>query len=78
MTAKQKLDVQLKRAYEPPAKADGTRVLVDRLWPRGVTKEALAIERWIKEPDCIPADEFISKTRSCFICIASKMMTYYR
>lgn len=37
-----------------------------------------AIERWIKEPDCIPADEFIRKTRSCFICIASKMMTYYQ
>jgi uncharacterized protein YeaO (DUF488 family) len=42
-------DIRIKRAYEPPATADGTRILVDRLWPRGVTKEALAIERWIKE-----------------------------
>ena len=49
MAAKQKLDVQLKRAYDPPSSEDGTRVLVDRLWPRGVTKEALAIARWIKE-----------------------------
>jgi uncharacterized protein YeaO (DUF488 family) len=49
MTAKRKLDIRLKRAYEPASREDGRRVLVDRLWPRGVTKEALAIERWIKE-----------------------------
>ncbi len=42
-------DIRIKRAYEPPAKADGARVLVDRLWPRGVTKDALSIERWAKE-----------------------------
>jgi uncharacterized protein YeaO (DUF488 family) len=40
--------IRLKRAYEPAAKADGTRVLVDRLWPRGVTKAAAAIDRWEK------------------------------
>jgi len=42
-------DICTKRAYQPPAPEDGLRVLVDRLWPRGVTKEALAIDRWIKE-----------------------------
>lgn len=42
-------NVRLKRAYEPPAPADGTRILVDRLWPRGVTKAAAAIDRWVKE-----------------------------
>jgi uncharacterized protein YeaO (DUF488 family) len=42
-------DIRLKRAYEPPAPADGTRILVDRLWPRGVTKAAAAIDRWAKE-----------------------------
>jgi uncharacterized protein YeaO (DUF488 family) len=40
--------IRLKRAYEPASKADGTRVLVDRLWPRGVTKAAAAIDRWEK------------------------------
>ena len=42
-------NVRLKRAYEPQAPSDGTRILVDRLWPRGVTKAAGAIDQWIKE-----------------------------
>jgi uncharacterized protein YeaO (DUF488 family) len=42
-------DVKLKRAYDPPAGGDGVRVLVDRLWPRGVKKEAAAIDRWAKD-----------------------------
>ena len=41
--------IQLKRAYEAPAATDGARILVDRLWPRGVTKEALALTEWAKE-----------------------------
>ncbi len=41
--------VKLKRAYEPPAAADGRRILVDRLWPRGVSKAKAAIDGWIKE-----------------------------
>ena len=41
--------VRIARIYEPPQKDDGWRVLVDRLWPRGVTKEALQIEAWIKD-----------------------------
>ena len=40
---------QIKRAYEPPAKSDGTRILVERLWPRGLTKEKAAIDEWMKE-----------------------------
>lgn len=40
--------VMLKRAYEMPAAADGTRVLVDRLWPRGVKKSEAAIDYWYK------------------------------
>jgi uncharacterized protein YeaO (DUF488 family) len=47
--AAKRAGIRIKRAYEPPAKADGTRVLVDRLWPRGATKDALAIDGWIKE-----------------------------
>jgi uncharacterized protein YeaO (DUF488 family) len=39
----------LKRAYEPPAASDGVRILVDRLWPRGVSKAHAAIDRWDKE-----------------------------
>ena len=42
-------NVRVKRAYEPPETADGTRILVDRLWPRGVPKTAAAIDRWAKD-----------------------------
>jgi uncharacterized protein YeaO (DUF488 family) len=47
--------IRLKRAYEPAAAADGTRVLVDRLWPRGVTKADAAIDHWMK--DLAPSTE---------------------
>ena len=39
----------VKRVYEKPARRDGTRVLVDRLWPRGLTKEAAAVDLWLRE-----------------------------
>jgi len=42
-------DIHLKRAYEWPSSSDGVRILVDRLWPRGVTKERAAIDQWMKE-----------------------------
>ena len=42
-------NVRLKRAYERPARDDGTRILIDRLWPRGLTKEAVAIDEWFKD-----------------------------
>lgn len=41
--------VKLKRAYETPAADDGIRVLVDRLWPRGIKKSEAAIDYWLKE-----------------------------
>ena len=41
--------IQTKRVYEEPARADGRRYLVDRLWPRGVRKEALELAGWSKE-----------------------------
>ena len=41
--------IQVKRVYEKPAKADGYRVLVDRLWPRGMKKEDVKMELWMKE-----------------------------
>ncbi len=41
--------IQIKRAYEPASKNDGTRFLVERLWPRGIKKENLQIEDWLKE-----------------------------
>jgi len=47
--------IVVKRVYEEPAKSDGTRVLVDRLWPRGVTKAAAALDAWLKE--LAPSDE---------------------
>jgi len=41
--------IRLKRAYDDPAKSDGRRFLVERLWPRGVKKEDLAVEAWLKD-----------------------------
>lgn len=47
--------IAIKRAYEAASKADGARFLVDRLWPRGVKKEDLAIKAWLK--DVAPSNE---------------------
>lgn len=47
--------IKIKRAYEEPSKSDGKRFLVDRLWPRGVTKEELAATAWLK--DVAPSNE---------------------
>lgn len=47
--------IHLKRAYDDPAPADGPRFLIDRLWPRGVKKEALALAAWLK--DVAPSPE---------------------
>lgn len=49
------LNVKTKRAYEQPAKEDGKRILVDRLWPRGLTKAKAAIDLWLK--DIAPSTE---------------------
>ena len=43
------MTILLKRAYEQPAPEDGTRVLVERLWPRGLSKERAAVDLWLKE-----------------------------
>lgn len=48
------MSLQIKRIYEPRDDGDGLRVLVDRLWPRGLTKEAAAIDLWLK--DIAPSD----------------------
>jgi uncharacterized protein YeaO (DUF488 family) len=45
----------LKRVYDPAEESDGTRVLVDRLWPRGLSKDKAAIDHWAK--DVAPSDE---------------------
>jgi uncharacterized protein YeaO (DUF488 family) len=55
MTDATLFDVRLKRAYEPPADTDGVRVLVDRLWPRGLTKAETAIDHWFR--DLAPSQE---------------------
>jgi len=44
----------LKRVYEPPAAGDGTRILVDRLWPRGISRAKARIDLWLK--DVAPSD----------------------
>lgn len=43
------MKVKVKRVYEKPDKEDGIRILVDRLWPRGLTKEKAAVDLWLKE-----------------------------
>lgn len=47
--------IKLKRIYEKPEKSDGYRILVDRLWPRGVSKEKAALDLWLK--DIAPSNE---------------------
>ena len=47
MTSKPK--VQVRRAYEEPERQDGTRVLVDRIWPRGLTKDKAQLDEWCKQ-----------------------------
>lgn len=47
--------LHIKRIYDAPDKADGERILVDRLWPRGVSKEKAHIDHWLKE--IAPSDE---------------------
>lgn len=49
------MKLKLKRAYDPPSPDDGTRILVDRLWPRGLTKEKAHIDLWLK--DIAPSPE---------------------
>ncbi len=43
------MSINLKRVYEPAESADGYRILVDRLWPRGISKDRLKIDEWLKE-----------------------------
>jgi uncharacterized protein YeaO (DUF488 family) len=49
------MQIRIKRAYQQPDKADGTRILVDRLWPRGLTKEKACVDLWLK--DIAPSTE---------------------
>jgi uncharacterized protein YeaO (DUF488 family) len=41
--------LRIKRTYDPPSRADGLRMLVERLWPRGTRKEALPMDAWVKD-----------------------------
>ena len=43
------MEIKIKRVYEKPDKEDGVRILVDRLWPRGLTKEKAAVDLWLKD-----------------------------
>lgn len=47
--------IKIKRIYDPPATGDGRRVLIDRLWPRGVAKDGVKLDEWLKE--IAPSDE---------------------
>lgn len=47
-SAKRKRDLRVKRVYDPPDDGDGLRILVDRLWPRGLTKDRARVDQWPK------------------------------
>ena len=47
--------IKVKRVYEPPSEDDGVRVLVDRLWPRGLSRESAKVDLWLR--DAAPSDE---------------------
>ena len=49
------MKIKIKRVYEEPAKDDGMRILVDRLWPRGLTKQKADVDLWLK--DIAPSTE---------------------
>lgn len=49
------MTIHIKRVYDPPAASDGSRILVDRLWPRGISKEKLKLDTWMK--DLAPSNE---------------------
>ncbi|HEU5402651.1 MAG TPA: DUF488 family protein, partial [Terriglobales bacterium] len=49
------MPISIKRVYDPPLRSDGARVLVDRLWPRGISKDAAKLTAWLK--DLAPSDD---------------------
>ena len=49
------MDVRVRRVYEQPSPDDGARLLVDRLWPRGLSKDAAHLDAWVK--DVAPSDD---------------------
>ena len=49
------MPVAIKRVYEPPSRTDGIRLLVDRLWPRGLTKDRAGVDEWLR--DLAPSDQ---------------------
>ena len=50
MMTRRVADIRIKRVYDPADRDDGTRVLVDRLWPRGLRKDGAALTLWLREP----------------------------
>lgn len=66
------MDIQIKRIYEPAARTDGKRVLVDRLWPRGMSRERAHFDEWLK--DIAPSPQL----RAWFGHISSKFDEFSR
>jgi uncharacterized protein YeaO (DUF488 family) len=66
------MDIRLKRAYDPAAPSDGYRVLIDRLWPRGVSREQAKLHEW--EQELAPSAEL----RECFSHDPSRFQKFRR
>lgn len=60
-------EVRIKRVYEESDKEDGVRILVDRLWPRGVSKEAAALDGWLKDAAPSPGLRTWGAGLSCMV-----------
>jgi uncharacterized protein YeaO (DUF488 family) len=66
------MSVSVKRIYEKPARIDGKRILVDRLWPRGISKDAAALDAWLRE--LAPSDAL----RQCYHARPDAWLTFRR
>ena len=68
-------NIQIKRVYEEPDRDDGTRILVDRLWPRGLTKEDARVDLWLK--DVAPSTALRKWFAHCRAALKSRIASPY-
>ena len=66
------MNVMLKRAYEPPARTDGTRILVDRLWPHGVAKVKARLDHWLKDNSALSELHTLSQRGNITLLYAAR------
>ncbi|BBA47058.1 hypothetical protein BBJK_00006 [Bifidobacterium bifidum LMG 13195] len=70
-----RMGIAIKRIYESPEAPDGYRVLVDRLWPRGMTKERAALDLWMKDVAPLPAAQVVRARSARFAEFRAQYIT---